>query len=150
MVGTVTQRTVKDRPVVIWTSIDDSVGIGDGSNKLLFKLGAGTGNKKVPMEFSERIDLRSVLVSFVDAPFGAAFSLVVRRRSDNNLRRVLVDSAQIHSTDQLTLPIEGVGKIPTTMKLQGIVTNSSGTAPEDPAAAFKVRAVLGMNRATLA
>lgn len=144
MVGTVTQTVVKDRPIIIWTSVDD------GSNKLLFSLAAGTANKKVPMEFSERVDLREVVVSFNSAPFGSTFSLVIRRRSDNNLRRVLIDSAQIHGTGQLTFPIEGIGKIPDTMKLQGIVTNSSGTAPEDPAAAFKAVAAIGLNRATLA
>lgn len=147
MAGSDIFRIREDAPKYI-TGIDDDTGVGDGSNVLLFNLGTGNGNRKVPMEFSERVYIRTVSVAYVDAPFGAKFVLLIRRRSDSNLLRILINDVPIYGTGQQTFRIER-GKVPATTKLQAIVLNSTGTAPHDPAAAFKVVASIGLDRETV-
>lgn len=150
MVGTVTTRTTPAEPTTILTSIDDNTGVGDGSNKLIFKVLATDTNKVVNMLFSERIILKEVTVTYKNAPLGATISVGARRRTDNAILGILVQRAQIFGSGKIRVVVEGKNRLPTTAKLQVVVSNSSGTAPEDPAAAFEAVGILGISRATAA
>lgn len=118
--------------------------IGDGP-KLLFNLTPGDALRSVTIEYTELVYVKDGYVIFTDAPLGAYLTAEILDPSDVVVG-ALGRKIPLLGNGRITMDSNDRASIPTGLKIKITVHNASGTAPEDPAAAFKVAGMLEMFR----